>query len=277
MEAFIALGAIATAILAILGVIAYGPKIAAALRWVWLHTLGRRGALYQRLSRLSAGVQLEYFIDQLGLPVAFKQQGATTVRGPTSTYTFVHPWFYVMVLVDGNSTVLLYTVTSRDEKFQPQIWPNKLHPQTRPQPENRKLGTFTFAELAHAPTAVIGGVGANRFGYTEAFYSGGPWNYQTLVLGLNDAGWIEAGTTRCLLEAMPDYGVALGGFAKREDAVTGSFTSIEGYLGDEGVNQFRSTAMPNTYGVTAPHFGAGSQGFDGWVGVDYGTVRTLLE
>jgi hypothetical protein len=252
VKALLAAAAVAAAIGSIFALVHYGSGIARGARWLWVHTFGRRQAWYQRLNRLSAGVQLKYFTQQLGLSTVFRQEHSIH---PLVTHTFVHRWFYVLALCDRVETVLLYAVTTRDSKFKPSIWPHKLHPRSNPRPRNPRLG----------------------FGYVESYNFGNPGNYQTYLVGLNDAGASPKEALNKLLKAMPNYHVSLGVFPELGVGGKNTFSSLDEYLDDADVQEFRSSAAPNTYGITAPHFGPGSEGFPRWLGVDYGLVRTLCE
>jgi hypothetical protein len=276
LKTFWTVAGICTAVGGIFGAIAYGPKVVGVVTAGYKKTIGKKRALYDVLAKLAAGVQQPYFETQLGLPAAFRfpAKGGSLIET-----VYVHKYFYVSTLTDQGGQVLLYAVTVRDPKFKPPIWPHNLHPNNHPRPPNTPLGSFAFTDIDYRPTGIRGFLGANRYGYVEAFYFGNPANYQYYLLAINDAAASDA-PLHDLTKIMPKYFVVLGDFKPSEGepedgTAVGGWETLERYLEQRPVQSFRSAAKPNTYAVSAPHFGPGSDGFPTQVGPDYGRVRIV--
>lgn len=276
MKTFWTIAGICTAIGGILGAIAYGPKIVQVAGSLYKRTFGRRRAFYDVLAKLAAGVQHPYFESQLGLPAAFRF--APKDSGFTET-VYVHDYFYVSTVSDERDQVLMYAVTTRDPKFKPRIWPHNIKPPATPLLPNLRLGDFAFGDVEYRPAGIRGFLGANRYGYMEAFYFGNPANYQYYFLAINDSAPSDAPLGE-LSEVMPKYFLVLGEFRPtgdepEDEEAVGGWHTLDRHLRRRDVDSFRSAARPNTYAVTAPHFGPGSDGFPPMIGPDYGKVRII--
>jgi hypothetical protein len=76
-------------------------------------------------------------------------------------HIFVHKLFYVQAVTGKRGEVKLYSVTTRNCKFEPPICPHNIHPNSVPLVPNHSLGSFTFADTAPgSPGGLKGFVGA---------------------------------------------------------------------------------------------------------------------
>lgn len=244
MKALLAVVGFCAAVTAVLGFLGYLPKIVGFIKAVYYRTpVGTKRFFYKKLRLLSPDVQLDYFSRSLGLTPVFRNK-----RALFSEYVYVHPLFYVQALVDEQDSVACYSVTSRTRGFEPRIWPHNLHPETVPMIPNPRLGSFSLGELDIQPQEIEGWVGARRFGYVEAFYTGNPGLYRTYFVGINDAGPADTQVIRALNALIP-HGSPIVHVDRSED-----WEDVERFLERPDVSAFRETAKPNTYGVSMAHF-----------------------
>ena len=186
-------------------------------------------------------------------------------------FIFRHEDFYVQVLADADDQVMFYSVTRRNNKFKPRMWPNEAHPQSRPQPPAERLGEATFYDLA--PHHVDGiklfvRAATTPTHYIESYYYGNPGLYQNYLAGLNECGPIEVGHE--LLAPLMGRPTALGSFAGGLDD-----DELDDWLATEEVIAFRKEAVPNTYGLSAPGFSPSEYGPDFPLGPDPVQMRTI--
>jgi hypothetical protein len=125
--------------------------------------------------------------------------------------------------------VLLFAVTTRDRHFNPTL---VRYPSGR-----IVLGKTSIAEAIY-PDHVRGFAGVNRYGYLEAAVGAHVVNYQSYIVGLNDAGYIDDTTLYSMSQLqnfLPDEWRPAGRLLERRD-----------------VKQFRQKTPINTFAVTAP-------------------------
>lgn len=240
---------------AIAGGIVAAVTLLGLLRTAFNRTLGRRGEAQRRLSKLAAGVQINYFTSVLGQP-AIKRADDDVVE-----YVFVDRLFYVHVLTSpADDSVIQFAVTTRARRF---------HPRARWWTLNRshqvRLGKTSFAQFGQTPERISGSLGAHNFGYSEIYYLGNPGGYQKYVLAINDAGPVDHLDVEAFNEILvPGAGPT---FDLDEAAAAALIDSEVGA-------RLRSSSRPNTYCVTALLEHAVLNAWLG-VGVDVNAVRVL--
>lgn len=132
----------------------------------------------------------------MGAPV-FKNQ-----LGKYIEYIFVNPDYYVQAVTNANGKVLLYSVTTRSDSFNPEFNLGVMQ-------EDRKpfvvvLGKTTFGRIQGDPTQITGGFSNRRQSYREMYYFGNPGLYQNFNLALCDAGNMPD-VEGCLLDVDLEY------------------------------------------------------------------------
>jgi hypothetical protein len=197
-------------------------------------TLGRKWDLYERLYRLGAGAQLDFFIAVIGEPPALgdtvevdmpDSTGATALGGdPPSAKrsflrsTFVDPLFYLVTISDEDEAVLGFSITTRRRRFAPTFYAPRA-PSLRRRMVGRlsfgrrsywlirfRLGRTTFARAAsnlEGTPRIQSSSGARVWSYSEARYLGDRGHDLTYVFTNTSAspvGGLPAG-----LEPVPEW------------------------------------------------------------------------
>lgn len=171
--------------------------------------------LYGKLNSLAPGLQIDYYTQILGVPAIIKRNNDKTQK----EYIYVNKYFYVQAITRDDGYVLSYAITTRDRKFKPtfkahgytdsfnrekfEMLSNK-ETDTANDTRNFKnsiikgkgitLNKTTFAEvvtqnnLLDSKVMCKAYIGAHRFNYSEEIYLANPGNYQTMIVGINDAG-----------------------------------------------------------------------------------------
>lgn len=232
--------------------------------------LRAREAWYERLGRLRPDVALGYFEQELGLNHAFRNM----IKGGYVEYIYPHKWFFVQALTNAEGRVVLYSVTTRDGDFTPDVWPTSTSPLSRPAIPHPRLGSVTFADVFPTQTpdgvrAFFSGATAPSF-YVESYSLGNPGHYLTYLVGLNDAGHHSFDLADAYREELLAPEVRLG----RLDARYDGSGDILSYIKLDHVSRFRSIAKPNTYGIMGQSF-PGGEGLHVYLGPDRTQVRTL--
>ena len=227
--------------------------------------------LLDKISHLSADTNIVYFESLLGQPVFVNAYANTFNKENPSDYReyiFVDDLFYVQAVTDASSKVLIFSVTTRSKDFHPTL---SLGPYSANEEQHFlvELGKTHFENaFDSSPEKVLSYMGANRFSYAEYYYFGNPGNYQTYILGYNQAGYLGSSVDKLVDvpwifdEDLPE--------TKPDEASTGKY--------DSRVIAFRRAATVNTYAVTSPFL----DNFNGsgilknfFPGPDYGQVRIL--
>lgn len=205
--------------------------------------LKHKRILLNKLDRLSAGVNIDYFQTVLGDPPVFK-----TTADQRCEHIFVNRYFYVQAITNMEDSVIVFSVTTRTRHFNPILTLGPYSPTD--ESLSVRLGRTTFAEtdvLVKSPKLSCS-IGVHSFHYSEESYFGNPANYQTFIFAINDAGFMH-------------HHPPISG---REEL------SID----DPSVKEFRREAVVNTYTITAPSAsGKDLKGF--WCGPNYNEVRIL--
>jgi len=199
-----------------------------------------------KIKRLAAGTNIGFFSGILGAPVFIKD------TGDFKTFTYVDLLFYVEAITNLSNQVLVFSVTTRDKNFNPEI---VVGPFSVDEKIVRvKLGTTRFSELDSLgfEGKVESGAGNRRTYYTEEYYYGNPGLYQTYLFSLNDAG---------------SYSAA----GEDEPSI---FNCGATKSSDPSLVSFRDNVAINTYTITSPFFNLAN--LNGTrIGVDYDEVRVL--
>ncbi|MBV8940120.1 MAG: hypothetical protein JO240_00140 [Solirubrobacterales bacterium] len=111
--------------------------LAGPVQNLFRRTLGRKWDLYERLYRLGAGAQLNFFIAVIGEPPALGDtvevdmpdsgaagapDGDPSVKRRFLRSTFVDPLFYLVTISDEDEAVLGFSITTRRRRFAPTFY-----------------------------------------------------------------------------------------------------------------------------------------------------------
>jgi hypothetical protein len=219
-------------LLAVLGVISllnsgwdFGSRLQRLLPETRSHALTRTR---EQVERLRPGIQLHAFAAILG------GMTETTLRthGPYTERIYVLPFCYVQAVTDPDNSVMYFSVTARVADFRPTFvtGPEGNYPRMEV-----RLGETPFSAHPFTPE-IIGYLGARSIYYSEIYYFGNPGHYRRFALSLNTAG---TSIPSALVELLTNDEIGV-------DDLT--------FLSEEQTRNFRATASPNTWTVTAPHF-----------------------
>ena len=202
--------------------------------------IGYKNQLLSKINKLNAGVNIGIFIEYFGAPT-FK-----TKKKDIDIYEYVFlddNCYYIQVLTDFDDSVLAYSVTTRDEQFNPKI----TIPLSRAIVKNGELtgdkdislnvelGKTRFIELGE-PYEIVSRLGAHDFYYSEKYYFGNPGLYQSYYFTQNEMGYIKNIDSQDFDLEFDDLGV------KKEKMKST----------DKDITEFRKNFIVNTYTVTAP-------------------------
>ena len=217
-------------------------------------TIGWRGFEEKIINSLNASIRIEKFIEILGEHVFYRE-------GEHGYFEYVFERrdgrYWIQAITDKQGTVVIYSVTSCDSSFKPQI---KYSPRGRP----IRLGETTFKEAAGGDEVdydyVVSAATANSY-LIEKIYTGNPGLYQTEYWGIIDS---------CNRGKFYDDIVPY----TPPNILTESLN-----IDDPILHQFRETFAINTYAVSSPlvEFAAdmGSPLEDFQIGVDRIQIRVI--
>lgn len=232
---------------------------------LYQRTLGSRRKLAAQLDKLSCNMQAAYIDDLFGHPLFIRKAPAAAER----LYRTRHA--YVQVVVDNSDSVVWWAVTTTDKHFKPCFF---LAPVSLDDTGwNVQLNKSAFADARNTPSSASWDVRARRFSVVESYYFGNPGDYQTYLVGYNDAGigTIDFGESSRPLPS--GYGDLV---APSEDGGTArGVLTPEEYL--TAFNAERSGTVVNTFGVVRPWLGdAETELLQLWgLGPDLDYVRVL--
>jgi hypothetical protein len=189
-------------------------------------TIGWRGFEEKIINSLNASIRIEKFIEILG-EHAFYREG----EHGYSEYVFERRdgRYWIQAITDKQGTVVIYSVTSCDSSFKPQI---KYSPRRRP----IRLGETTFKEAAGGDEVEYDYVVSAATGNShliEKAYTGNPGRYQTEYWGIIDS-CNQIKFYDDIVPALPNI-------------LTESLN-----IDDPILHQFRETFAINTYAVSSP-------------------------
>ncbi len=210
---------------------------------------------YATLTSLAAGMYIGRFESALGIPVLVEDSAG----GGRTEKTFDGPGYLVQTIQDSAGTVELMAVTACRPDFNPTfataIGDVTLGKSTL---GNQKLaGEKT--QPPFDPRYFLSPATANSYFYDQ-YYLGNPGNYVNYIVGLNDACKTSADFKPLIALGYP----ALSKLTRANVATT------------PGIQQFRDSAVINTFAETAPQYtniDAIIKGFQ--IGADRLRVRAL--
>lgn len=192
--------------------------------------VGYKNQLLDKFSKLNAGINVGIFIEKFGSPT-FK-----TKKENTDIYEYIFlddKYYYLQVLTDSEGTVLAYSITTRDENFNPVI--------LIPSQKNKVvLGKTKFIDLGE-PDKIISRLGVHDFYYSESYYYGNPGFYQTYYFTQNEMGYINKINTDS--QNFHDFDFERDDMGKIKDDMKSS---------DDDIAYFRENSVVNTFTVAAP-------------------------
>lgn len=162
-------------------------------------SIGEKNAFYKKISLLTPGVNISYFVDKLDKPAV------THTKVKTKEFIFISKYFYVQAVTDMDDMVRLFSITSRINNFNPTF---KM-PGFDKKDKNgyvtlnkttffdvfKKIEKYEGDEQSKVDDYIIpecqAFLGAHRFAYYEGSYLANPGNYQSFYIGVNDAGYYE--------------------------------------------------------------------------------------
>ncbi|WP_394152044.1 ETEC_3214 domain-containing protein [Vibrio maritimus] len=193
------------------------------------------------LAMLNTGVSIQHVKSVFGAPIREEHRR----NDGASQYLYSFKKFFLQVVYDNDNTVVFYAVTSKSRDFKPKV--PYLTIRNEDGFVSPTLG-LTFKEYSDSANFIWSSLTSKFFDYYESMYLGNPGNYRNLYLGYNPSGVF--------------YG---------EIEVLGERDSPS----EEELEQFRTKAFPNTFGV-----GQYLGDVDGiettfGIGIDYYTSRDL--
>lgn len=225
-------------------------------------TLGYKQDQYNKLSKLRTNVDINLYIEDFGKPTRIVSARDLDYK----TYIFNNKYYYLYAVTNSDGAVFIFGVTTKTADFQPTfIVPNGQGKITLNKTSLYELSPEVIKinyKSAKSPSDnfCYGYRWTKRFGYYETHYLGNPGNYQTVIVGINDAGHIQ-----------------------NSQKFIDTLLSIN-YEGDNGIDctkiteNVRKEAIINTYRLTRPFFNSpyiASKSAGLLVGVDLDEQRVM--
>jgi hypothetical protein len=217
-------------------------------------TIGWRGFEEKVINSLNASIRIEKFIETLGEHVFYREG-----EHGYSEYVFERRdgRYWIQAITNKEGTVVIYSVTSCDSSFKPQI---KYSPTGR----SIRLAETTFKEAANGVEVsydyYVSAATSNSY-LIENDYAGNPGMYQTEYWGIIDSCDRNGFYEDIVPNLPPDM---LFNPLNREDPI---------------LHQFRETFAINTYAVSAPfvenYSSTGDPLDDFQIGVDRIQIRVV--
>jgi hypothetical protein len=163
------------------------------------NTLGYKHLQYTKLASLKPNIDINNYIDEFGKPTRI----TTNKELKTKTYVFNNKYYYLDAITDNDGTVFVYGVTTKSDDFRPRFTiPDRgkvitLNQSTLfdiyPEKIELELGSPKSDDLFlnNVGDHCASFMGVRRFGYFETHYLANPGNYQSIIIGVNDAGYIR--------------------------------------------------------------------------------------
>jgi len=206
------------------------------------NTIGYKKSMCRKIDLLSVDTQIDYFVNTLGYPI-FKNAGKYY-----SEYIFINKYFYVQAICNTSGKVFMFSVTTRDGKFNPEF-------KTPFYGANENsmsliLGKTKFAEIHNTPSNVKGEIDVHTHGvYVERYYLGYSGNYQEYIVACTDVGDSGGGSDWLSINefALTDSGrMTLSHQKFREECVINTYAIISS-LHDENIDIDKLPIGPNIY------------------------------
>jgi hypothetical protein len=183
------------------------------------------------------GASIKYIESIFGAPV--KEEHSED--GKVNEYIYSFRKFYLQVVYDNNNTVILYSVTSKDKDFHPEI------------PYLDKTLGHKFKDFGNDINYLQSGYSSKFYQYEEGHYLGNPGNYRNFYLAYNPAGvdYFE-------LHSLPDF-----------------YNNNKSPPNKKDLEEFRGNNAPNTFGVGDIHGGPEGLELSFGLGIDYYDARDI--
>ena len=124
------------------------------------------------IKHLTTGISKSFVESKFGVPAIVEDYNKYKIKG--LYYNFKK--FYLSVLVDKNSKVIYYSITSKDRNFRPEI----------PYLQS-KLGEKSFSELSNG-THLYSYKSSKYYEYAELINLGNPSSYRNIYLAFHSSG-----------------------------------------------------------------------------------------
>lgn len=233
--------------------------LGAALFTAWRRTLGRPRALARGLTSLAPSMQVDYFIETLGLP-AFRSTCADA-----EDLVWVRPEAFIRA-VSEDGTVMVYAITTRKRRFAPTFMKGLVITVEGDSLEVQ-LGRTRFGDVPFGPSRVYGQTAARRQGYVEYHYYGNPGAYLTYAYALSDVGWQPPSSSGLVSALVNDPDIDVRAAPDASDALP--------QLDPKVVAQ-RSQAAFNTFAVLSSAWAERANDLGFTPGADQDLVRLAL-
>ncbi|RAY84283.1 hypothetical protein DP190_11105 [Enterobacter cloacae] len=183
------------------------------------------------------GASIKYIESIFGAPV--KEEHSED--GKVNEYIYSFRKFYLQVVYDNKNTVILYSVTSKDKDFHPEV------------PYLGKTLGHKFKDFGNHINYLHFDHSSKFYQYEEGHYLGNPGNYRNFYLAYNPAGvdYVE-------LQSLPDF-----------------YNNDEPSPNKKDVEVFRSKNAPNTFGVGDINGGPEGLELSFRLGIDYYDARDI--
>ncbi|WKV49490.1 ETEC_3214 domain-containing protein [Dickeya fangzhongdai] len=183
------------------------------------------------------GSSIKYVESIFGVPV--KEEHSED--GKVNEYVYSFKKFYLQVVYDKNNRVILYSVTSKDKNFHPEI------------PYLGGVLGDKFKTFGDDVDYLESGYSSKFYQYEEGHYLGNPGNYRNFYLTYNPAGadYVE-------LQPLPDV-----------------YNNKESPPDKKHLEDFRSNNAPNTFGVGDIYGGPDGLELYYGLGIDYYDARDI--
>ena len=185
---------------------------------------------YERISELRAGINVERYTELLGSPLFVRKN----TDGSLTESSFKRRGYWVQTVHDDTGTVLLFSLTACDRDFQPTFLVARAWKVTL----NRESLSYVPATPARIQYQWLTNTGNRNF--WDEYYLGNPGFYKTYYVGIDDA----CASADSNIEPLEKYELFY------------SPTPME-YFEHPGIQEFRSSSVPNTYGEIAPFVSGG--------------------
>jgi len=208
---------------------------------------------FSKFAKLSAGVNINYFKNILGLEPVFINSPSgekdCKQKNEQKEFIFVNDLFYIQAIVGKDESVIEYAITTKSKDFNPEFnfWNGTKEAKVT-------LGKTRFLEaVSNPPEKIDYSCGAHNYEYSEEHYFGNPSNYQYFILANNQAG-IPSSDTACKLQNSQSSPNPIPPDSKE-------------------AQNARRDGLINTFSVTAPFVSMQDLCFN--IGPSYNQVRVL--
>lgn len=191
----------------------------------------------ENLNVIYTGASIKYIESIFGAPV--KEEHSED--GKVNEYIYSFRKFYLQVVYNNHNTVILYSVTSKDKDFHPEV------------PYLGKTLGHKFEDFGNDIDYLQSGYSSKFYKYEEGLYLGNPGNYRNFYLAYNPAGvdYFE-------VHSLPDF-----------------YNNNVFPPNKKDLEKFRANNAPNTFGVGDIHGGPEGLELSFGLGIDYYDARDI--